>query len=81
MTLPAAAKGAAGNKGASTNAAARTAWRPQPSPCPPSLQVYRMSSSPIGCSLAEAAESAAYDRFLSEVGGHWRPGRWYANNL
>jgi quinolinate synthase len=27
-----------------------------------------MSSSPIGCSLAEAAESAAYDSYLSEAG-------------
>jgi hypothetical protein len=34
----------------------------------PTPQVYRMSSSPIGCSLAEAAESAAYDAYLSEVG-------------
>lgn len=31
------------------------------------VRVYRMSSSAIGCSLAEAAESAAYDRYLSEV--------------
>jgi len=33
------------------------------------VQVYRMSESAIGCSLAEAAESAAYDSYLSEVGG------------
>ncbi|KAI8475551.1 MAG: hypothetical protein J3K34DRAFT_404537 [Monoraphidium minutum] len=31
------------------------------------VKVYRMSASPIGCSLAEAAESAAYDSFLSEA--------------
>lgn len=41
-------------------------------PSPPA-QVYRMSSSPIGCSLAEAAESAAYDAYLSEVGRSRRP--------
>lgn len=42
--------------------------RPLPAP-PPRSQVYRMSADAIGCSLAEAAESAAYDRYLSEVGG------------
>lgn len=31
------------------------------------VKVYRMSESPIGCSLAEAAESAAYDSYLSQA--------------
>jgi len=32
------------------------------------VKVYRLASDPIGCSLAEAAESPAYDRYLAEAG-------------
>jgi quinolinate synthase len=32
------------------------------------VQVYRMAAEAIGCSLAEAAESPAYDEYLAEAG-------------
>ena len=38
------------------------------------FQVYRMSSDSIGCSLAEAAESIAYEQYLSEASKDGHPG-------
>ena len=38
------------------------------------LQVYRMSSETIGCSLAEAAESDAYQRYLEAASQDGHPG-------
>ena len=39
-----------------------------------SSQVYRMSSDSIGCSLAEAAESNAYEQYLSDASKDGHPG-------
>lgn len=37
-------------------------------------QVYRMAAEEIGCSLAEAAESSAYERYLREAAADGHPG-------
>ena len=44
------------------------------SPEAPCGQVYRMAAEEIGCSLAEAAESPAYDSYLAAAAADGHPG-------
>jgi len=39
----------------------------------PSVQVYRMASDDIGCSLAEAAETGLYSDYLSQAAATGKP--------